>query len=291
MTVDERIHNRIRRAGDSLPEPDTASALEAVLDRAESARRRRGSLAGLAAAALAFAVLAGGPLLDRVDGEGGQVPPHPADPSPDEQVAGGDERLTRPRATTALGVEQLLGPFGAEGTLRTYRWGSSADRGDGSFIWRVRLLESGRPGGYDLTLDLDDVPPGPRLNPGRDVEYGIVLDLDGDRVADCELGITTHTAVAGQFRAWTTRLADARLDEQVGPPYGFPFEFAHPFESGGPTMEFLFGGLGSECGSLVHARYFYTWAAALEDGEVVDVDYAPDATWLELPDATWPELE
>ncbi|WP_431473408.1 hypothetical protein [Ornithinimicrobium sp. W1665] len=132
-------------------------------------------------------------------------------------------------------------------------------------------------------LDLAGLPTDVGSVPEREVEYGVVVDRDGDLVADCEFGISTVTEGQGQFRVWAVRLADGRIDEHVAPPSMGPFEFFHPLEGLEPQMYFQFGNPVPECYSASQGMYFYTWAATLEDGEVVAVDYAPDAAWLETP--------
>lgn len=293
MIVDDQIREHMTRTSNNLPTSDTDAALEVVLERAGSARGRLSTLTGIAAsAAVVASVLVGSFLQDRDDRAGEQLPAPPAAPTgSDEDLVEVDDRLTRPRDTTRLGVEQLLGPFGAPSTARTYRWEDAADAADdGSDIRLVRLIDAGtgildgrRHPGHHMHLDLAGMPTDDGSALGREVEYGIVLDIDGDRVADCELGITTHTDVEGQFRVWAVRLGDGRISEHVAPPSMGPFEFFHPHERGEAQMEFLFGNPMPECHSASQGTYFYTWAATLEAGEVVAIDYAPDAAWLETP--------
>jgi hypothetical protein len=136
------------------------------------------------------------------------------------------------------------------------------------------------------------------------IEYGVVLDTNGDRVADYEFGINNDAPVPGDFRVWVTNLATGETDEQVGAPYGYPVEFSHPDEqdpndtlngeSRPPTMVFTF--LGGPRGARPVGRpdeagevrppsewQFYVWATVTEGGEVVAWDYGPDFGWLTVP--------
>lgn len=296
MSVDEQIREQLQRTSAGLPEPDTAAALESVLSRAGAAHRRRGVLTGVAASAAVVAtVLVGTSLLDADNRDGELLPAGPAATTGAEELsADADDRLTRPRDTSAMPVERLLGPAGAAGTAQIFRWedGGDATLG-GSDVDTLRVSWDGttRLDGREypaqgVYLDLLALPADDGSALGREVEYGIVLDRDGDRVADCELGVRTTLGAPSEFRSWRTRLATGSVHEQVGSrePYEPPFEFHDPLEQRKPVMEFIFGNPWPECHSASQGRYFYVWAATLEDGEVVDIDFAPDAAWLETPE-------
>lgn len=267
MPVDEQIRDQLLRTRSNLPEPDTAAALDGMLERAApAARRRRTLVTGVAASAVvAASALVGSLVLDLNESGAEQLPAPPAAPTGSEQPADIDDRLTRLRDTVHLGVEQLLGPFGPAGSAQTYRWDDTPDSADvGSDIERVRAVAGGtgilhgrRYPAFDLELALADGPTNDRSATELVVEYGIVLDLDGDRVADCELGITTDTAGAGEFRVWAVGLADGRIREHVAPPSIGPFEFYHPHERGEAQMAFLFGNPMPECESASQGKYFY----------------------------------
>jgi hypothetical protein len=134
-------------------------------------------------------------------------------------------------------------------------------------------------------LRLAIVPPkADELDPAETViTYGLTYDRDIDGIADYVVGISNEAPVAGEFRVWVSDLATGETREQVGPPYGYPVEFAHPDESPGglqlPEMVFTFVP-GSRRGAVHHQTRFYTWASVSEGGEVVAWDYAPDVGWL-----------
>jgi hypothetical protein len=163
-------------------------------------------------------------------------------------------------------------------------------RPEAQLYWSIEL--AGRP------------PRAEDLDPAETIiEYGVVLDTNGDRVADYEFGINNDAPVPGDFRVWVTNLATGETDEQVGAPYGYPVEFSHPDEQANdtingearpPTMVFTFlgGGRGArpvgppdEAGEVrpPNEWQFYVWATVTEGGEVVAWDYGPDFGWLTVP--------
>jgi hypothetical protein len=106
------------------------------------------------------------------------------------------------------------------------------------------------------------------------IAYGVVVDEDGDGVADVRLGVDNLPAGAGH-RAWRTDLRTGRTDTAVGPPYGNVGD--HLFDTffpaaGEDTMSYGGGGV---------SPWYYAWASVIEDGQVVATDYAPDAGWLD----------
>jgi hypothetical protein len=142
-------------------------------------------------------------------------------------------------------------------------------------------------------------PPAEELDPDETIiEYGVVLDANGDRVADYEFGINNDAPEAGDFRVWVTDLATGDTDERVGPPYGYPVEFSHPDEHDRsetlnghplpPSMVFTFlpgsrpSGPPEEVGPTSEWQ-FYVWATVTEGGEVEAWDYTPDYGWLTVP--------
>lgn len=128
-------------------------------------------------------------------------------------------------------------------------------------------------------------PVGAGLDPAETViAYGLVLETNGDGAADYVVGIDNDAPRRGDYRVWVTNLATGDTDEQLGPPYGFPVEFAHPDEHrpgdppGPPQMVFTF--LPGSAPLGVAAGRVYAWASVTQGDEVVAWDYAPDATWL-----------
>lgn len=123
----------------------------------------------------------------------------------------------------------------------------------------------------------------------RVMEHGVVVDSDGDRVADCHVGISTDAPTPGELRVWVSDLRTGVTDEQVGPPYGFPIDFFHPGEREDlgtvGTMDrtvalfFLGGTGGAHCGQGPAASY-YAYAVVMDRGRDPMWDFAPDAAWL-----------
>ena len=123
---------------------------------------------------------------------------------------------------------------------------------------------------------------------GRIVEYGVVVDTDGDLVADCQLALSSD-APRGGYRVLVKNVRTGEKDERVGPPYGFPFEFGFPVD--GPNfplgraspsvfIEFL-GEWQPPCKPRNGRIHWYAYASLTEDGRVTAWDFAPDAAWLQ----------
>lgn len=117
------------------------------------------------------------------------------------------------------------------------------------------------------------------------IAYGLVLETNGDGVADYVVGIDNDAPRRGDLRVWVTDLATGDTDEHVGAPYGLPVEFSHPGEQFRgdplvtPQMEFVFIP-GTSPPGVTRGTRFYAWASVTEGDEVVAWDYAPDAAWL-----------
>jgi hypothetical protein len=127
-------------------------------------------------------------------------------------------------------------------------------------------------------------PPAADREPGLLIAYGLVLDTNADGVADYEIGIDNDAPERGDFHAWVTDLATGETDEQVGPPYGLPFDFSHPDERGsGAHMSFFFLPGSAPPDLDPRTVRWYAWAATTSDREVFDRDYAPDAGWMTKP--------
>jgi hypothetical protein len=169
--------------------------------------------------------------------------------------------------------------------------GSRHEPGDAALdyvdIERVSVDNGGQP---HWRLRLADAPPAAAtLDSKRTViSYGLAFETTGDEAPDYVVGISNESSSPGGFRVWVTELATGETDEQDGPPYGFPVEFAHPDEvalQGGPgTPGMLFTFLpGTEPPGVTLSTRFYAWASVEEDGAVVAWDYAPDAGWVGAP--------
>ena len=129
----------------------------------------------------------------------------------------------------------------------------------------------------------DQPPRATRLERGRLIAYGVVLDTNGDGNADYEVGIDNDALEPGDFHVWVTDLATGETKEQLGPPYGFPIDFAHPDEEDGGSGVTLFFLPGSAPADMTESVRFYAWAAESRDGEIVASDYVPDTGWSARP--------
>jgi hypothetical protein len=141
------------------------------------------------------------------------------------------------------------------------------------------------------TLDLRHAPPrsstAARARPI--IEYGIVVDADGDRDADCEIGINNDAPKAGDYRVWVRNLRNGRTAERVGGPYGYPFDFGHPDEQGvrpgdsRPMAFFFLADAPAPCNPFTDTASFYAWASVGDGQRVTAWDFAPDNGWFRMP--------
>jgi hypothetical protein len=289
---------RIVRSWLKADEHESADrVLGTVLDRiAATPQRRRpwrarrlpemnpGQKLALGAAAVLVAALAGAGLM--VGGSLPAVGGPAASPSPSPSL---------PSSTTpSLDWTGPLRPDSA--TMPVIARSGDSDGRDAAVGW-IDIVGVGAGGpGHRLKWDLElaGVPPrASTLDPTqRAIEYGVVLDGNGDGVADCLVGISTDAPKRGDYRVWVTDLATGTTDEQVGPPYGYPIDFVYPDEQVGPDegparhMTFFFlGGGFAQCASVGEPMRYYAWASVTDAGRVTAWDYAPDAAWLSQP---WP---
>ena len=126
----------------------------------------------------------------------------------------------------------------------------------------------------------------------RVIEYGVVVDSDGDHDPDCHIGINNDARrrAGGRedpipvYRVWVTNLRTGATDERVGPPYGMPVEFIHPGDRGA-RRAMGFGFLSERpaaCDPFEPTAAFYAYATLSQGGEVVAWDVAPDRAWLPM---------
>ena len=270
--------------------------LDRAIRKADRERHRRyGAIAGLAAAAVVVAVVVG--ILG--GSRDGNTSPEPASPLPTPTTP-----LTPPRPTTPQGASGPAGPWSAtewQGALRadqsalpvvTLRRGllDAADAEVGAVDIR-RVTATRRP---EWRILLNAPPPYAwTFVPGEEaMEHGVVVDGDGDRVADCHIAISTDAPTPGDMRVRVTDLANDVTSEQVGPPYGLPIDFFHPSEGEEPgvdgtiartVMLFFVRNHASSCEPFSSSAAFYTYAVLLEDGRPTATDFAPDDAWVEMP--------
>jgi hypothetical protein len=249
--------------------------LDRAIEEVASRRRRSyGAAAGLAAAGAAAAVVVG---LFTGSPDGSEAPepigpvPTPATP-PDWRGGLRDDQERLPVVPMNQG---RLDPADAEvGAVDIRRITAS-----GRPSWRL-VMEAASPSARTLARN------------GRAMELGVVVDGNGDRLADCHLLISTHAPRPGDLQVRVTDLDSDVTSEQVGPPYGRPFDFFHPAEGLEVPDDFpetartirLFGnGKALTCEPFGSNAAFYVYSVLLEEGRPTSVDYAPDNAWLEMP--------
>ena len=120
------------------------------------------------------------------------------------------------------------------------------------------------------------------------VAYGLVVDSDGDGVADWRYGIdnepvgTPGSYGSSPHRWWRTDLHTGRTEwtlNEASWEGGGPFWGNHGGQVGGFGLSFGGDVTGGGQQGRVPKR-FYAWASVIQDGRVVSTDYAPDTGWL-----------
>jgi hypothetical protein len=150
----------------------------------------------------------------------------------------------------------------------------------------IEQLTAGGSRRLEWRLKLSAQPPGPAaLDPAhRVIEFGLVVDADGDRVADCQIGINNDAPRRGDYRVWVKNLRTGVADEQLGPPNGWAIDFATPSADNLQSMVFFFlGPTPAPCDRFQASAGFYAWSAVRDEGQVTAWDFAPDAAWLRMP--------
>ena len=116
-------------------------------------------------------------------------------------------------------------------------------------------------------------------NEHRVIEYGVVVDGEGDGVADCAIGINNDAAKPGDYRTWVLNLHTAAKTQKDGGPYGYPFDFG--FHRQQVTLFFL-AHTSAPCAAFGDSATYYAYSSVTENGRVTAWDYAPDTAWLSM---------
>ena len=133
--------------------------------------------------------------------------------------------------------------------------------------------------GFDLAGNL----PSPIPDPNEQwIAYGLVVDVDGDGVADVRIGMANFSTTAKEHRVWRTDLATGETSHKAGPPYGavgnFGIDSYYPFPE-----NHRWGDGWAVIGWLPDERNFrfYIWASQIENAEIIATDFAPDQGWID----------
>lgn len=146
----------------------------------------------------------------------------------------------------------------------------------------IRSIRIGEIGSNDRwVIDLRDTPPEPASLAAahRVVEYGVVIDGDGDRVADCEIGVNNDAPRSGDSRVWVENLNTGAREQQVGGPYGYPIDTGFYKRQ---VVLFFLTDTPAACDRIGASANFYAWSSLSEQGRVTAWDYAPDTAWLAM---------
>ena len=132
-------------------------------------------------------------------------------------------------------------------------------------------------------IDLRDISPKPSALAAahRVIEYGVIIDGNGDRVADCQIGINNDAPRSRDHRVWVTNLNTGVREQQVGAPYGYPIDFGFYKRQ---LVLFFLSDHPAACDPIGASANFYAWSSLSEQGQVTAWDYAPDTAWLAMRD-------
>ena len=110
------------------------------------------------------------------------------------------------------------------------------------------------------------------------IAYGLVVDVDGDGMADVRFGIDNLSSE--EHRVWRTDLVTEETEHHDGPPHGPVADTFYPgqHQRGGMTGSFSIERQPGET-----EFRFYVWASAMQGSQVVATDYAPDNGWIDRP--------
>ena len=202
----------------------------------------------------------------------------PPTPAGSPVVAGWTGPVRAPSVTGAA-----MGADGSGG------FGSEPEKGDAARAYAdIERVSVDMPSQPHWRLALAAAPPSASSDDGAEIviSYGLAFETTGDGAPDYVVGLSAEGSGTGDYLVWVTDLATGATEEQDGPPYGFPVEFATPDEQdpglgGPPTMLFTF--LGNAPPGVTLSTPFYAWASVEEAGEVVAWDYAPNEGWIGAP--------
>ena len=155
----------------------------------------------------------------------------------------------------------------------------------------IRFLSS-LAGGHSLTLELRAMSPRAWAHDRarRTLEYGVVVDGDGDRVADCSLAHDTGpgTVAVREIRQYWKELRTGATNEGATPTSPSPWATTSRSRTNPPPIRSPSSGsarttrrLPAPCRTPQGREFhWYAYAFLTEEGRVTAWDYAPDAAWL-----------
>jgi hypothetical protein len=113
------------------------------------------------------------------------------------------------------------------------------------------------------------------------VVWGVVFDNDGDGRGDARFGI--DNLPKGAVRAWLTDLRADTTEVVVGGE-GLTIDHAGRWEGEAPFADTSLDEHGYAWVTKAltgPAGRFYVWAAAIRDGQIASLDFAPDVGWID----------
>lgn len=164
----------------------------------------------------------------------------------------------------------------------------TGDTGSNALPW-ADIKDVGFCGDTGTCLSIGFVSDPPlRVDPSQQwFAYGVVVDTDGDGVADWRYGVDNEpVGTPGSYgdsptRWWRTDLHTGRTESTVRHATwegSGPFWGNHGDQNGGSGLSFGGDTTAGVRGAV--PKRFYVWTSVIQDGRVVATDNAPDAGWL-----------
>ena len=135
--------------------------------------------------------------------------------------------------------------------------------------------------GMALRFEIGALPP--EVQPRPATAYGVVLDTNGDGVADYIAGM--DNVGGGSHREWITDVSSGTqsVNNSEGYGYGAYDTFTDTYFPGESRLQIL---VGRQATTGERSLRFYFWASTVVDGGTV-TDFAPDDGWVTFrPTAT-----
>lgn len=278
--LDQLLRSEISRAAAEAAEPFDYTVIER---RAHERNRNRTALVFTAACVVAVLALVGGLQATRSTSAPPTVPIQ--QPTPTTTPAAGWPGPVRADSASLPVIHTGLDPADISDNPNRV-WEDARDVAVGAIDLRRLLFTSVASDNQRIwQLHFQQVPTIADPARGQRVtEYGLVIDANGDRVADCQVTINDDMPTPGQYRVSVKNLRTGVDAVQAGPPYGYPLEFGEAPSYGDPRgFRLLFLQRPPRpCVSLRASAGFYAWTLVTEGRQPQAWDFAPDAGWLRI---------
>jgi hypothetical protein len=134
-----------------------------------------------------------------------------------------------------------------------------------------------------VKFDVSRPPSRPLVDPRTEwIAYGIVLDNDLDGRPDVRVGLDNRPG--GSIRSWRTHLATGSTSyilSELSGTADHPMHMEVEYPTAMTAERTYHGYFYLSWGLSGPEGHFYVWAAVIRDGEIVAMDFAPDAGWID----------